>query len=326
MKSLVQGVAGVALSLGLAAMQSAQAQAYPSKPIRMIEAGGPGGLADVMSRGVAQGMAQVLGQAVVVENRPGVNGILGAEACIKGGADGYTLCLLSNSYLSLNPYIYAKIPFDPVRDIAPVINLGFVGGLIIANPALPANNVRELVALAKAQPGALNWATWGAGSFSHLTLALLETETGISFHHIPYKTPGLSVTGVVAGEASLAQNNPRVMDPLIKAGKLKPIGVVGPKRFAILPDVPTFAEQGFDLDFLRGAFGIFVNAGTPRPIIQRWNAEVNKLMADTAFLDKFVIGMGLDPAGGSPEEFATFLIADRATAARVAKAAKLQPQ
>jgi tripartite-type tricarboxylate transporter receptor subunit TctC len=304
----------------------AVAQAYPSKPIRIIEAGGVGGPPDIIARGIAEGMSRTLGQPVVVENRIGANGIVGTDACAKANPDGYTFCVLSNVYLSMNPYLYAKLPYDPVRDIAPIINMGFIGGVIIAHPSLPVNSVRELVEFAKSKPGALNWASWGTGSFAHLTLALLETSTGTSFNHVPYKAPGLAVQGVVAGEANLTQNNPRVMVPLIKAGKLKPIGVVGPKRFSILPEVPTFAEQGYDLDFLRGSFGVYAPAALPRPIVMQWNQEVNKLMADAGFLEKFVTGLGLDPQGGTPEEFAAFLKADRGTAARVAKAANLQAQ
>ena len=316
----------LAILVALPAVHQAAAQAYPVKPVRIIEAGGVGGPPDIMARGIAGGISKTFGQSVVVENRVGANGIVGTDACAKAAADGYTLCLLSNSYLSMNPYLYAKLPYDPVRDIGPVINIGFVGGMIVAHPSVPANSVRELVEMAKSKPGALNWASWGTGSFAHLTLALLETGTGTSFNHVPYKAPGLAVQGVVAGEASLTQNNPRVMAPLIKAGKLKPIGVVGPKRFAILPDLPTFAEQGYDLDFLRGSFGVYAPSAMPRAIVMQWNQEVNKLMSEPAFLEKFVTGLGLDPAGGTPEDFAAFLKADRNTAARVAKAANLQAQ
>lgn len=330
MKKLCFSVAALGpLVLGplvLCAATSVHSQSYPVKPIRMFEAGGPGGLSDIIGRGIASGIAPALGQPVVVENRVGSNGVLGTDACAKGASDGYVNCVLSNSYLSMNPYQYAKLPYDPVRDFQPAINVGFVGGLIIAHPSLPANSVRELVPLVKSKPGAFNWATWGSGSFAHLTVALLESDTGISFNQVPYKAPAAAVNAVVAGESMLTQNNPRVMLPLIKAGKLKPIGVVGPKRFSILPDVPTFAEQGYDLDFLRGSFGVLFPAGTPRPIIDRWNSEVNKLMGDAAFLEKFVTSLGLDPAGGTPEDYAAFLKADRNTAARVAKAAKLEPQ
>lgn len=314
------------LLIALSAIPQAGAQAYPSKPMRIIEAGGVGGPPDIIARGIAEGLSRTFGQPVVVENRIGANGIVGTDACAKAAADGYTFCVLSNVYLSMNPYLYAKLPYDPGRDIAPVINVGFIGGLIIAHPSVSVNSVRELVELARAKPGALNWASWGTGSFAHLTLALLETSTGTSFNHVPYKAPGLAVQGVVAGEANLTQNNPRVVAPLIKAGKLKPIGVVGPKRFSIIPDVPTFAEQGYDLDFLRGSFGVYGPSGLPRAIVMQWNQEVNRLMSDAGFLEKFVTGLGLDPVGGTPEEFAAFLKADRNTAARVAKAANLQAQ
>jgi tripartite-type tricarboxylate transporter receptor subunit TctC len=311
----------------LTALSPAQAQSWPTKPVRVVEAGGVGGLSDILARAIAPPLSERFGQPFVVENRPGSNGVLGTDACAKGTPDGHTLCLLSNSYLSMNPYLYVKLPYDPQRDFTPIVNMSFVGGLIIASPSLPANNARELIELAKSKPGALNWATWGTGSFAHLTLALVENDTGARFNQVPYKAPAAAVTGVVAGEAQVTQNNPRVMLPLIKSGKLKPIAVVGPTRFkSILPDVATFAEQGYDLDFLRGDFGLLAPAGTPRTVVQQLNAEVNKLLVTPAFLEKYIAALGMDAAGGTPEDYAAFLKNDRNTAARVAKAANLKPE
>ena len=319
-------VSTLAFAASLASTQ-ATAQAWPAKSVRLLEAGGVGGLSDILARAVVQPLSERFGQPFVVENRPGSNGVLGTDACAKGGADGHTLCLLSNSYLSMNPFLYVKLPYDPQRDFTPIVNMSFVGGLIIASPSLPANNARELIELAKSKPGALNWATWGTGSFAHLTLALVENETGASFSQIPYKAPAAAVQGVVAGEAQVTQNNPRVMLPLIKAGKLKPIAVVGPTRFkSILPEVATFAEQGYDLDFLRGCFGILGPAGIPRAVVQQLNAEVNKLLVNPAFFEKYIAALGMDAAGGTPEDYAAFLKGDRNTAARVAKAANLKPE
>ena len=305
----------------------AQAQSWPTRPVRIVEPGGVGGLSDLLARAISTPLSERFGQPFVVENRPGSNGVLGTDACAKGGTEGQTICVLSNSYLSMNPYLYSKLPYDPQKDIVPVVNMSFVGGLIIASPSLPANNARELIELAKSKPGALNWATWGTGSFAHLTLALVESETGVSFAQVPYKSPAAAVQGVVAGEAQVTQNNPRVMLPLIKAGKLKPIAVVGPTRFStILPDVATFAEQGYNLDFLRGNFGVFVPAGVSRAIVQSLNGEVNRLLAQPAFVEKYIAVLGMDPAGGTPEDYAAFLKNDRNTAARVAKAANLKPE
>jgi tripartite-type tricarboxylate transporter receptor subunit TctC len=306
---------------------NAQAQAYPSKPVRVIEAGGTGGLPDIIARAIGQPLSETLRQPFVVENRTGANGVVGSDACAKATPDGYTLCVLSNGYLTMNKFLYANLPYDVVRDFTPIINVGFIGGLIVAHPSLPANSIGELIQLAKAKPGAFNWASWGSGSFAHLTLALVETSAGVSFNHVPYKNPGSAVTAVISGESQVTQNNPRVMLPLIKAGKVKPIAVVGPKRFpAILPDVPTFAEAGYDYDFLRGSFGVLAPAGIPRPVVTLINAEVNKLLANPAFVEKYIAVLGLDPVGGTPEAYGAFLKADVLTAQRVAKAAQLKPE
>ena len=246
----------------------------------MFEAGGPGGLSDIIGRGIAQGIAPALGQPVVVENRVGSNGVLGTDACAKGAPDGHTNCVLSNSYLSMNPFQYAKLPYDPVRDFVPAINVGFVGGLIVAHPGLPANSVREVVDMVRSKPGLFNWATWGSGSFAHLTVALLESGTGIAFNQVPYKAPAAALAAVMSGESHLTQNNPRVMLPLIKAGKVRAIGVTGRQRVTNLPEVPTLDEQGLTGLNFTSWNALYAPAGTPQNIVQLLSKELQKILSN----------------------------------------------
>jgi tripartite-type tricarboxylate transporter receptor subunit TctC len=321
-------LASSAVALFFAVAAQAQVDAvkdYPSRPIRLIvpgTAGSPGGL---MGRGIAQSLTQVFGQPVVVDERPGANGILAMEMCAKAAPDAYTLCLPNNSSVSINPFVYKKLPYDPLRDYAPVINTGFVNGVILVHPSVPANSMRELIELAKANPEKLNWATWGIGSFAHLTLAWTQNNTGASFLHVPYKSPGQALQAVLAGEAQVTQNNPGAALPMIKAGKLKPLILAGHRRSTILPGVPSFVEAGYDLDF-PGWNGVFVPAGTPKEIVQRLNTEISKLLADPNFVERFLTPLGIEPVSNSPEEFAAFLKTDRDTAAKVVRLADIQPQ
>ena len=319
---------GIAIAMSLAVPAQAQvdpAKNYPSRVVRLIIPGTVGSPAGLMGRGIAEALTQALGQPVVVEERPGANGILAMETCAKAAPDGYTLCLPNNSSVSINPFVYVKLPYDPIRDYAPIINTGFVNGVILVHPLVPANSMRELVELAKSNPRKLNWATWGIGSFAHLTLAWTENNTGASFLHVPYKNPGQALQAVIAGEAQVTQNNPGAVLPMVKAGMLKALVLAGHKRSTILPGVPSFTEAGYDLDF-PGWNGVFAPAGTPKPIVQRLNTEIAKLLADPKFVERFLTPLGIEPVVNSPEEFAAFLKVDRETAAKVVKLAKIQPQ
>jgi len=317
-----------AVSFFAAAPAQAQgdaAKAYPSRAVHLIIPGTAGSPAGLIGRGLAQALAPVLGQPVVVDERPGANGILAMETCANAAPDGYTLCLPNNSSISINPFVYRKLPYDPLRDFTPIINTGFVNGVILVHPSVKANSMRELIEFAKANPGKLNWASWGIGSFAHLTMAWTENNTGASFLHVPYKNPGLALQAVLAGEAQVTQNNPGAALPLIKAGKLKALILAGHKRSKILPGIPSFVEEGYELDF-PGWNGVFAPAGTPKPIVQRLNAEIAKLIADPKFAERFLSPLGIEAVSNTPEEFAAFLKTDRETAAKVVKLAKIPLQ
>ena len=305
--------------------QSDPAKGYPSKLIRLIEPGGPGSMTDATARGIAPSLSQALGQPVVIDSRTGANGILAMEACSNAAPDGYTLCLPNNSQISLNPLVYANLPYDPVRGLAPVIYIASNNGVIVVHSAVPANSMRELVEYAKANPGKVNWASWGPSSFAYLTLAWVQSNTGATFLHVPYKTPMQALQSVIAGETQATQNNPQIAMPMIKAGKLKVLVVAGHKRYSLLPEVPSFTEAGFDLDYA-GWYGMFAPAGIPKAIVQRLNTEVGKLIADPIFVEKFMTPFASSPVGGTAEEFMVFLEKDRETAAKLAKIANLKPQ
>jgi tripartite-type tricarboxylate transporter receptor subunit TctC len=317
----------VALAAALAALVSlpAAGQAWPSKPVRIIGPTEVGTPTDVVIRGVATSLAQTLGQPFYVENRPQAFGIIGMEACVKAAPDGYSMCGVSSSAVNLNPFLYKNISYDPPKQLAPLVNMGTIKACIVVHPSVPASNMAELIALAKAKPNAIDWGSWGNGSFPHLYWAWVESTTGARFNHVPYKTPGQVTAGLLAGEVQVLLNTPALMGPLVKAGKLKAVAVTGTQRSEFLPGVPSFKEQGLDLDYL-GWIGLFVPTGTPRDIVGKLNGEINRLIKDPGWAEKILRRSSVDPVGGTPEEFAAFLKADRETAHLLVKMAKIQPE
>lgn len=324
---MASGAAGriVTIFLGaLALAPIAHAQIYPTKPLRIIVPSGLGGPADTSARAFAQGITPALGQPVVVENRGGADGVIGIDACAKSAPDGYTLCITQAAPITTLPFLSAKLPYDPPRDLAPVILIGTTaGGAIVVPASVPANSMRELVAYAKANPGKLNWGSWGNASNSYLHFAWTQKTTGATFTHVPYKTPDLAVTAVVAGEIQVLLNTPSVLAPHIKSGKIRALGLSSNSRSTDLPGVPTLKEQGFDLAFV-GWNGVFSPAGTPVAIIRRLNTEFNKLIADASFATRFLKTYSVEAVGGSPEDFETFLKNAREVTAQLIKSADIR--
>jgi tripartite-type tricarboxylate transporter receptor subunit TctC len=321
MKSCASRWLVAALVLGLPPV--VQAQAYPAKPVRAIVPSGTAGTTNIAARAIAESLAASLGQPVIVDNRPGADGIIGMEACAKAAPDGYTLCFGQPAPLSIVPHVNAKLPYDPARDFAPVILVMVQSDVIVVGASLGAASLRELVDMAKLRPGAINWGTWGDSSVSNLYRAWIENRSGARFNHVPYKTPDQAQTALIAGEVDAMLANAALMQRQVQAGKLKALFVTGTRRLDILPGVPSFAELGFDLDF-RGWVGVLAPAATPRAIVLRLNRETGRIIADPKFIQRFQAIVSVEPAGGSPEEFAAFLKADRETAGRLIRLANVR--
>ncbi|MSQ51416.1 MAG: tripartite tricarboxylate transporter substrate binding protein [Betaproteobacteria bacterium] len=310
------------LILGGAGLQ-VQAQTYPVKPIRAIVPGGTGGPVDTSARAVAQALSQRMGQSVVVDNRPGANGIIGVEACVKAAPDGYTMCVSQMGAISINPFIYPKLSYNPPRDLSPVTLLGVTTDGIAVNSSVRAASMRELMQLAKAKPGALNWGSWGNTSISYLHLAWLQKQADVSFTSISYKAADQAVVAIGTGEIDVLLSSTGNFVRGNVQEKVRVIAITGAKRSANFPGIPTLVEQGFDLDF-PGGVGVFVPAGTPREVVTRLNGEINRLLADAAFVKRFLAPFEIEPSILTPEEFTAFLKRHRDTAELLFKTANIR--
>ena len=290
------------------AMSTAWAQTYPAKPIRMIVGFAPGGGTDVTARAVVQELSEGLRQRVVIENRPGANGVVGTEIAAKAPADGYTL-LMVNSGHSVNPGLYPKLPYDSIRDFAPISLVATLPNLLVLHPSLPAKTFPEFVQFARKRPGQINYGSGGQGASSHLSVELLKRAARIDLVHVPYKSGGLSAAALLAGEVMVSFNTIPSALPYVKAGRLRAVGVSSPKRSASVPDVPTIAEMGYPGFSASGYSGLLAPAGTPPDAITRVQAEVARLLKLPAVVERFT-ALGLDSVGNTPAEFAQFIKAD----------------
>jgi len=273
--------------------------AYPTKPVRLVVPFPPGGGTDILGRVIALPMTASLGQTVVVDNRPGAGGAIGAELAALAEPDGYTLILISSSYAA--SAAFRKTPYDPVNGIQPIILLGTTGLLMITHPSVAARSVRDLIAYARANPGKLNYASVGTGSVSHLTHEAFRLATGVNIVHVPFKGGGPALTGVIGGEVQMGVVSLVPTLPHLRAGRLRAIGITTPKRSSLLPDVPSIGETvpGFEVTHW---YGMYFPKGTPRPIVARWNKDVARLLHSDEMTAR-TKGEGLDAAGGPPEEF-----------------------
>jgi tripartite-type tricarboxylate transporter receptor subunit TctC len=294
-------VAALVLSLQSAA---GFANTYPVRPIKLIVTFVPGGGADIIGRYLAQALTTALGQPVIVENKPGAGGMLGAEAGLAAPADGYTFTLISSSY-TVNPSLY-KLKFDPINDITPIVQVSQGPLLVVVNPAVQAKSLQELVSLGKSKPGQLNYASSGQGSALHLGAALFADMAGVTMNHVPYKGGGAALNDLVGGQVDLYFAATASALPLIKAGKLRPLAVTSAKRIAALPDTPTVAESGFKGYDVTLWYGLIGPKGLPAEIVTRINAEVNKVLTRKETPAKLEID-GASAAGGTPAQFQSIL-------------------
>jgi tripartite-type tricarboxylate transporter receptor subunit TctC len=307
------------LALGLLSAGVTYAQKYPERPIRLIVPFSPGGTSDLLARVVGQRLAEGLGTTVVVDNRGGGGGTIGATLGAKAAPDGYTL-LVSHVGLAVNETLYAKKQYDALKDLVPISRIGETPGAVVAANNLPAKTMQELIALAKKQPGKFNASSAGIGSAAHLALALLEDSAGVKFNHIPFKGGGPSMIAVVSGEVDFSIPAYPTAVPHIKAGKMRILAVTGAKREPTVPNVPTVAEAGVPGYEFTIWFALYAPAGTPKPIVTLLNQELVEALAEADMRDKLA-RTGVNPGSSSPEELGKHLRAEVTKWARVVKAA-----
>jgi tripartite-type tricarboxylate transporter receptor subunit TctC len=315
-------IAGLALLLGIA---PALAQNYPSKPIRILIAQAPGSATDTISRVVGNRLSEALGQPIVVEARPGAGGAVGAEAAAKSAPDGYSLFMANNSTHGSNPALYPKLPYDAVNDFAPISMVASVPYVLVVHPSVAVSSVKELIALAKSQPGKINYASAGNGSTHQFCGELLKSSAGIDLVHIPYKGSPPGVTAVMAGEVQLMFANLADIGSQIRSGKVKPLAVTALKRAEQFPHLPTMVEAGVPDFEIMSWFGLLAPAGTPAPIVARLNAEVIKVLARDDV--KSTLGnVGLTVASSSPEQFSAHIKSEIARFTRIARTAGIKAE
>jgi tripartite-type tricarboxylate transporter receptor subunit TctC len=303
MKTLFRALAAFAIVLACAG--GALAQSWPNRPIRMIVPYTPGGYTDLMARLVGQKVSEALGQPIIFENKPGANAIIGTDVVAKAAPDGYTFGTVIAAH-AVNATLNPKLPYDTLKDFSYVSLMSVAPLIMIAHPSLPANNVQELIALAKAKPGELNFASSGVGAAAHLTMEMFKSRAGIDMQHIPYKGTAGALQDVIGGRINVMFDVVGPLMPQVRSGLAKAIVVTAKERIPAASDVPTMAEQGV-ADFVSGTWaGIIAPAGTPNEIVDRIAAEAKKALADPALKDKLV-EQGIVAAGGTPEEFRAFV-------------------
>ena len=309
----------IALAFGVAEVHAQSDTSYPSKPIRMIVPSAPGSGPDIMARAIGQKLTEALGQTIVIDDKPGAGGIIGSEAAAKAPPDGYTLIMSNAGAHTVNPGLYAKLPYDPVKDFAPVTLVALAPNILIVHPTLPVRNVKDLIALAKAKPGELTFGSGGNGSTAHLSGEMFKTMAGINIVHIPFKGSPAAVIGVIAGQIALAIPNIPPALPHVRSGKLKALAVTTAKRAAGVPDLPTVAEAGLPGYEATAWFGVLAPAATPPQIIARLNAAIVKI-AHAREMQERLTAEGADAVGNTPEQFAQIIKSDIAKWAKVIKA------
>ena len=319
MISVTLAIASCALVSG-----AALAQAYPTKTIRLILPFPPGGPTDLIGRMVAQKLSAQVAQSVVADNRPGASGNLGLELTAKSPPDGYTI-VLSSPVISLGPWLYSKLNYDPNKDLAPISLVGAVRNVLVVHPSVPARTLKELVQLARKNPGKLNYGSGGIGTTTHLAPEMLKSLEKLDIVHVPYKGSGLALIGVVSGQVDMLVMAAPAADAQIQAGRVRPLAVLSPDRLPALPNVPTAKESGYENFEMSVWYGILSPAGTPREIISRLNAEINKAMTAPDMKEKLVAA-GIEPLTGTPEAFAAFIRSESTRFGKVIKEAGIKAE
>jgi tripartite-type tricarboxylate transporter receptor subunit TctC len=296
----------------------ATGQTYPSKPVRLVVPFPAGGTTDLLARAMAQKLSEALGQQFVVDNRPGAGGNIGSDIVAKSAPDGYTLLMGTVGTHAINVSLYAKMPYDAVKDFVPIVLVAGVPNVLVVHPALPVKTVADLIKLAKDQPGSINFASSGNGTSIHLSGELFKSLTGVQMAHVPYKGSAPALTDLIGGQVQIMFDNLPSALPQIKAGKLRAIAVTSTKRAPALPDLPTIAESGVPGFEASSWFGMLAPAGTPRGIVLRINAEVNKALQAGDMKEK-LLAQGAEAVGNSPEFFVDYIRSETVKWAKVVK-------
>ncbi|HEV7800962.1 MAG TPA: tripartite tricarboxylate transporter substrate binding protein [Burkholderiales bacterium] len=283
--------------------RGAEAQSYPTKPVRFIVPFAPGGNTDVQGRLIAQKLSEIWGQQVVVDNRGGAGGTLGVDMAAKAAPDGQTIVLASFGNVLVGPALYKKLPYDPVKDLAPVVLVSTPPGLLVINPTVPAKNVKELIAYARANPGKLNYGSAGSGVWNHLFAELFKTMAKIEMTHVPYKGTGPAVAEVIGGQIQASFSPFPTALPHVKSGRLRALAVTDDKRSPVIPEIPTVAESGLPGYAAASWFAVLAPAGTPRTIVTKINGDINRVFLQPEVRAAFAAD-GCEPVGGTPEDLA----------------------
>jgi len=317
---------GAAAALGLSLLQApvlAQESAWPSKPIRLVVPFTPGGVTDTSGRLIAEHLGRRVGQQVVVDNRPGASGNIGTSLVAQAAPDGYTLVLGFDGTLVINPHVFAKVPFDTLKDFAPVGKIGDAALILVAHPGVPAKTLQEVIALSQSQAGGLSYGTSGTGGTPHIGGELLAQRTGARLTHVPYKGGGQALTDVLGGSIPLVYTAVAGAHGHVKSGRLRAIAVSSLQRSAALPEVPTFIESGVPDFTVTSWVGLLAPARTPAPVLQRLHVELQAVLNDPVVKDK-LLAMGIDASPGTPEQFAEQMRRDLARYGQVVKAANIR--
>jgi tripartite-type tricarboxylate transporter receptor subunit TctC len=314
-------LAACAAAVVLSALPALGADAYPTRPIRIIVPFTPGTL-DVLARSIGQKLTEKYGQTIVVENRPGAGTIVGTDILAKSTPDGYTLEMITTTFV-INPSLYKKLPYDPLRDFAPITQLDTVANILVVNPSMPANSLKELIALAKSKPGQLTYASPGSGSAPHIATELLKSMAGIDMVHVPYKGIPEAATDVIANRVTMLMTTTASAATFIKAGRLRALAVSSRKRVAAMPDIPTVGETlpGYVADAFRG---VIAPAGVSKPVINQLAADIAAALKQPDVHDR-LINDGSDPVGSTPEAFAAFLRSEMLKWGKVVKESGARP-
>jgi len=305
--------------LALLASAPAFSQSFPSRPVRFVVPFSPGGSVDTLARTFSPKLADALGQQIVVDNRPGGNGDIGMLIVARAPADGHTIVLGYIAHLAIAPSLQAKMPYDPVKDFAPITQPASSPNVLTAHPSVPAKNLKELIALAKASPGKLSFASTGVASVGHLTGELINNLAGIKITHVPYKGSGQAVTDILGGHVNIMYSGFSSTLAHIKAGKLRALAVTGPKRSPALSEVPTIAEQGFPGVEATAWYGVLAPAGTPKPVITRLHGDLVKILEQPDVVQR-LDGLGFEIAATTPEQFGAYIRSEIKKWAKVVKA------